>query len=196
MAVTTTIPLLTAVAKSEPCKSKVKRRRPRPVFTSKFTKAQEEEQYEFGSPAWINFQPNHIECNYRAVVKNICPADDPIDWQPAMNSCVHRHVYGCKMICGSISKNLRAISAFLFFFFQTESRELLRPADGSCSPMRADRHLGRSEQRADRENAMMRRICAFAAQDFQTAPDVIPGSQEKERTRVPGTSPRGLGGLY
>lgn len=39
-----------------------------------------------------------------------------IDWQLATNSCVHRHVYGCKMICGSISKNLRAISTFFFFF--------------------------------------------------------------------------------
>lgn len=37
-----------------------------------------------------------------------------IDWQLATNSCVHRHVYGCKMICGSISKILCAISAFFF----------------------------------------------------------------------------------
>lgn len=110
-----------------------------------------------------------------------------IDWQLATNSCVHRHVYGCKMICGSISKNLCAISAF---FSQTESRELLWPADGSCSPMRVDRHLGRSKQADDEE------ICAFTAQEFQTALYVIPESQEKERTRVPGTFPRSLGGLY
>lgn len=38
-------------------------------------------------------------------------------------------------------------------------------------------------------------ICAFAARDFQTALDVIPGSQEKEKTRVRGTSPRGFGGF-
>lgn len=77
-----------------------------------------------------------MKLNTVVVKKNICPTGDrnksgssPLTG----NSCVERHV--CKMICGSISKTSMRCP-----------EELHWPTDGSCSPTRVGKHLGRSKQ--------------------------------------------------
>lgn len=54
-----------------------------------------------------------------------------------------------KRSVGAYQKTSMPFSAFFFSFFfspQTERREPRWPADGSCSPTRGDRHLGRGER--------------------------------------------------
>lgn len=57
---------------------------------------------------------------------------------------------------------------FFLFSFRSQGEELHWPREGSCSPMRVGKHLGRSK-RADQEKMMMTRSACL-----QIALNVIP----------------------
>lgn len=96
-----------------------------------------------------------------------------------------------KRSCGS---RLKTSMHFFLLSFLSQGEDLHRPIEGSCSPMRVGKHLGRSEQ-ADQEKMMtksaylQRRISDCTRKQSQRR------ELKMRRKRVRGTSPRRLRGL-